>query len=103
MRSVLSILLVLGLASGAGTAQEDISAEHRELFDEDILPILEENCFKCHGGEVVNGGIDLSDFRGDLDVWRYRFTFTKVLDMLGRKVMPPEDEPPPTKQSGWNF
>lgn len=67
MRSVLSILLVLGLASGAGTAQEDISAEHRELFDEDILPILEENCFKCHGGEEeIEGGLILTSRRGVL-------------------------------------
>ncbi len=41
-------------------AQDEISAEAAALFEEDIRPILEETCQKCHGKEAdIRGGLRL--------------------------------------------
>lgn len=58
-----------------------------------VVRLVQQHCLKCHSATVTNAGLDLSDFKGDLDVWRRRSAFTKVLDMLRRNLMPPEEEP----------
>ena len=43
-------------------ALEELSAEDVALFEEDILPIFEENCFKCHGeGDDLHSSTFLED------------------------------------------
>jgi len=56
--------------------------------------LIGRRCEQCHGGEVTKAGMDFSDLRDDLDVWKYRNTYVKVLDMLTREKMPPDTEPP---------
>ncbi|MFP6616774.1 MAG: DUF1592 domain-containing protein, partial [Candidatus Hydrogenedentota bacterium] len=58
-----------------------------------VVRLIEQRCVKCHGGDVVNGGIDFSDMKDELDVWKYRHTYEKALDMLARDKMPPDTEP----------
>lgn len=55
--------------------------------------LIEQRCAKCHSGEVVNAGIDFSELRDELDVWKFRQTYVKTLDMLRFEKMPPETEP----------
>ncbi len=62
------IATILALSFSHGLlAQEELSAEDAALFEEDILPIFEENCFKCHGGgDELEGGLVLTSRRGFL-------------------------------------
>ena len=57
------------------------------------VELVQQHCVKCHGGEETNAGVDLSDFQSDLDVWKARDKWIKVLGMLEGKLMPPEEEP----------
>ena len=36
------------------------SAAQVAFFEKDVLPILKANCFKCHGGSKVRGGLRLN-------------------------------------------
>lgn len=66
MRRPACIALVLALAFSRGVfAQEDLSPEEVALFEEDVLSIFEENCFKCRdGGDEIEGGLVLTSQRG---------------------------------------
>ncbi|MBM3981616.1 MAG: DUF1553 domain-containing protein [Planctomycetes bacterium] len=45
------------------------SAAQVEFFKKDVLPVLTQNCLKCHGDEPgkLKGGLDLSTRKGTLD------------------------------------
>ena len=40
---------------------EPFSAEQFEFFEKKVRPILMENCFKCHGGDKIKGGLRVDD------------------------------------------
>lgn len=59
-------------------------------FDEQIRPILEDHCFKCHGNGVKKGGVDLDEVRStDQKLW------WNVLKNVRSGIMPPggKDQP----------
>ncbi len=62
-----TLLAALLLACGAAfAADKEITPEAAAVFEEDIKPILEETCQKCHGGEAeIKGGLRLTS-RGGL-------------------------------------
>lgn len=64
--SSLSILLVvLSLLGQQPPAPTKAQLQH---FEEKVLPILKESCFKCHGGEAkVKGGLKLTSREGILE------------------------------------
>ncbi len=63
-------------------------------FQAEIEPILEENCYRCHGEEKQKAdfrvdALDPNLLRGpDVDWW------LEVIDVLSNGEMPPEDEEP---------
>src|SRR5210317_2061343 len=51
MRRILTFLaLVCGVAPGAEFSEEDVS-----FFREDVRPLLEQHCVRCHGGLDAGG------------------------------------------------
>ncbi|HVE39281.1 MAG TPA: PSD1 and planctomycete cytochrome C domain-containing protein [Planctomycetota bacterium] len=53
------IVLVLGLLAAPVLGQEQRREESRVSFRRDILPILSQNCFACHGPDRKNASSDL--------------------------------------------
>ncbi len=45
--------------SAPETAKQSISAERADFFEAKIRPVLEENCFKCHGPRKQESGLRL--------------------------------------------
>ena len=41
-----------------------LHAQRAPLFKDEILPVLEKSCVKCHGAQQKMGGLDLSTFAG---------------------------------------
>src|SRR5262245_53871770 len=101
----LAILIAGGslLATGApfGARGEEAGAARALSFEDDVVPLLEARCFKCHGAETRKAGLDL----------RRRFSLIKggdsgaaivpgkpddslLVEMISKKEMPPKEEDP---------
>ncbi|MCX7701283.1 MAG: PSD1 and planctomycete cytochrome C domain-containing protein [Gemmataceae bacterium] len=50
----------LGVVGLAGADEPKFSPEDLRFFDQEVRPILEANCLKCHSGETKRAGLDLS-------------------------------------------
>lgn len=53
------ILLMLIAVAGLVGAATEFSAEDLTFFREEVRPLLEEHCFRCHGGEDENGKVKI--------------------------------------------
>jgi hypothetical protein len=62
-------------------------------FEEDIRPVLERSCFKCHGGEKVKGEVDFSKINTETDADSRFDLWETVREMIEAGEMPPEDNP----------
>jgi hypothetical protein len=93
------VLLIASLLSTACLATSAWGAPAN--FEDDVAPILEIRCVKCHGAEIRKGGLDL----------RRRFTMLRggdggpaivpgkpseslLIEMLEKQEMPPKEEDP---------
>ena len=62
-------------------------------FEENIRPILERSCLKCHGGEKVKGEVDFSKIKTETDSDSRFELWETVTEMIDAGEMPPEDNP----------
>jgi hypothetical protein len=62
-------------------------------FEENIRPILERSCLKCHGGEKVKGEVDFSKIKTETDADSRFELWETVTEMIEEGEMPPEDNP----------
>lgn len=103
-RPPLAKSLMLAIAAFIGIfldARADEKPSRGLNFEDDVVPILEVRCFKCHGAETRKGGLDL----------RRKFTIVKggdggaaiqpgkpeeslIIEMIEKKEMPPKEEDP---------
>jgi hypothetical protein len=91
------------LAPSIGAADKTADAQKLGVpnFEDDVVPILQVRCLKCHGDENRKGGLDL----------RRKFTIVQggdggaaivpgkpddslLIEMIVKKEMPPKDEDP---------
>src|SRR5690242_94096 len=70
MKSVFrtGVIAAILLAPWAASAVEPIDAAHADkmaaglaLFKDRVRAVLLDRCFKCHGGESVESGLDITD------------------------------------------
>ena len=59
------ILATLSVGLPASVGQEAVSPAHLALFNDEALPVLQDNCMRCHGGEdKIKGGLNLTTREG---------------------------------------
>ena len=68
-------------------------------FEEDIRPILEASCLKCHGGETVKGRVDFTEIRTEADADARFELWETVVEVVEAGEMPPEDHPQLTPEA----
>jgi hypothetical protein len=59
-------------------------------FEKDILPILQENCFSCHGDGEAKGDLSLDGFKTANDVHRGYKIWEKIRKLVLANEMPPQ-------------
>src|SRR5438046_1630802 len=62
LKRSLPCILVLALAAWSGHATDrptTFSAEQLAFYDKQVLPILQEHCYKCHAEKKVRGNLRL--------------------------------------------
>lgn len=58
-------ILALAVIQASGATKDPDQAKHYAFFDAKIHPLLEANCFKCHGaGKRIKGGLRLTSREG---------------------------------------
>lgn len=81
--------IILSLLSAACVSAADLV---KVSFEKDILPILEENCFSCHGDGEAKGDLSLDEFKTASDVHRGYKIWEKVRKLVLANEMPPENK-----------
>jgi mono/diheme cytochrome c family protein len=96
--------LPLGLVFVAGwgslpypaAAAEEVSADSGpKQFQEEIRPLLNTYCLKCHGPERPKGGVNLARFQDLPAIFREPKLWETVAAQLRDRNMPPEGKPQP--------
>ena len=60
-------------------------------FEKDILPILEDYCYHCHGEGKEKGGVSLEVFKTEKDIWKNYKVSEQVFKYVLTGEMPPKD------------
>ena len=89
----LSIFLILG-SLNLVKAQDSISVGGD--FGKDIKPILQQYCYDCHGLKKTKGKVDLTDYDSWSDLEKNPELIEKLIDVLDKNEMPPEDNKQPS-------
>jgi mono/diheme cytochrome c family protein len=87
---------LLCLAAGAGVRAADVPGAAE--FHHDVLPILQNYCFDCHGDGASKGKVAFDQFKSDQDMLENRDLWWKALKNLRAGIMPPAKKPRPTVQ-----
>ncbi|MEO1979836.1 MAG: DUF1592 domain-containing protein [Fuerstiella sp.] len=76
-------------------ADDNVSASVNTDFRQNVQPLLQKFCLRCHTAEKMEAGVRLDELNGDLEDRRLRL-WDSILGQLTDEVMPPEDESQPT-------
>ncbi len=105
-RGILLVGLILLGAPAARPAGDSAPAvAEDEAFREQILPLLNRYCVKCHGQTKPKGGVNFTTYPDASAVRRDRKTWAKVLENVESGLMPPEGDMPSEEEAarltGW--
>jgi hypothetical protein len=73
------------------------AAEAVAQFRKDILPLLKEYCYDCHGDGVKKGEVAFDEFKNDAELLKPEL-WSKVLKNVRAGLMPPEKKPKPSAE-----
>lgn len=88
-----TILMSIPMAALVMAGQTFIHAGSAEEFGSDIRPILEKNCYECHGKEKQKGKLNLASFSEFEKVLESKDVWQLVLERVQAYEMPPEGKP----------
>ena len=68
----------------------------RTFYKREVLPVLSEYCYDCHGDGAHKGDVVLDKFKSYPDMLKDRKFWDGVREHVTTHVMPPEKKPKPT-------
>ncbi|MEA3210174.1 MAG: hypothetical protein QOE70_3231 [Chthoniobacter sp.] len=89
--------LLLGLAPCSAPGATGYQSGN---FTQEIQPLLEKHCFKCHNEKKAKGGIDLTRFTSEEAILKEYKLWRRVIEQLSSQEMPPDDDTGFTQQHG---
>ena len=96
------LLLLASLLVGS-IAQSSRSSDDSGTFDrlgkeyaEQVRPLLQKYCLKCHSTDLQEGELDLEQFSKFEHIRREPRVWQKVVEMIDNGEMPPKKKPQPT-------
>jgi hypothetical protein len=99
MKRAIPFLAGLALAVGFFGAVPAQAEDTTFDYENDIEPILADQCFGCHGKRRQNGELNLEEMAQVLPLVKNRDKWINVLERVKRREMPPEDSKrTPTKR-----
>jgi hypothetical protein len=91
---LMSSLLLVELVCGFTRLQ---AAENPALtYEQEIRPLLDTYCFKCHGESKAKGGVNLHAYKDLTSVYKDPKTWQTVMTQMRDRNMPPEKKPQPS-------
>jgi hypothetical protein len=94
-RAASAALLLIGLSTANACAQAPAAVDAPRLYREQVLPFLKQYCNDCHGSDVQEAEIGFHDYQDLAKVQADVKTWTRVIQMIETRVMPPDDAPQP--------
>lgn len=86
-----ALALALSLAlTGAAPADRAVGSAH---FEEQVLPVLEDHCFSCHGNGLKKGNVRLDGFASHDAMRSRRDLWMGAMKNVRSGLMPPAGEP----------
>jgi mono/diheme cytochrome c family protein len=101
--SVAALILILALVLRAqtpptSTAQVARNQALNQRFTTQILPLLNQYCYNCHGNGKHKGDLSLERFTSLQTIQAERKIWTNLADLLEQRSMPPDNKPQPTEE-----
>ena len=87
-----TLIAIVGLIVSSQLAD---AAAPQASFEDDIRPLLEEYCFRCHGEEKQKGDVQLSSFHTKRSLIEEHKLWQEVVHLIKSEEMP-EEEPLPS-------
>ncbi len=78
-------VLAAALLAGSSALADDSAAD----FQQDVQPVLEAYCIRCHGPETRTAGIDFQSIGPEGDAAQRRDVWLRVIRVLREREMPP--------------
>ncbi|NOS71244.1 MAG: DUF1592 domain-containing protein [Verrucomicrobia bacterium] len=91
------ITLVVLFVSIAGVVAQTSSTTSAQ-YDQNIRPLINEFCLKCHSTEKHKGDLDLERFTSSSEVLKHAKVWERVIEQLNLGEMPPQEKPQPTPE-----
>jgi len=95
-----SLILILGAVNidGQSPAEKPADQSAAKAFKQDVQPVLQQFCVRCHGPEKQKAKLRLDQLNADLVAGSDAETWHDVLNKLNLGEMPPDKEPQPSKE-----
>ena len=98
--AALAALTARAQPDNGSVAQPDhadrLATQIEQRLAENVVPIMEEFCYRCHGEKKVKGDIKFEGAATISEIRELAETWEMAREMLTTREMPPEDEPAPS-------
>ena len=106
VRSAWALAPILLVCAPPAPAADPASAPATAAFEADVKPVLLRNCYPCHNAALKNADLNLTAYESEADVLKDDHTWSKVVQKVRTRVMPPAPFPPLAEEdvalvSGW--